>query len=88
MEENMEGGARPWSRSEGLMGATYMHLSEIGWSAEFEPLHTSHIVCLADSEGNRWRCNNAVSWHDSQETIEEERINQLWAEASKHRGGG
>ena len=81
MEDNIEGGARPWSRVKGPMGAMYMNLSDIGWSAQFEPLPTPHMLGFADSEGNEYRFNSAISWHDFQETIEEERINQLLGEA-------
>ena len=45
------------------------------------------MVGLADSTGNKSRFNNAISWHDFQETIEEERSDQLWQQASNHRGG-
>ena len=62
MEDNIEAGARPWSRVKALMGATYMHLQEMGWSAQFEPLAFPHMVGLSDSGGNTRRVSNAISW--------------------------
>ena len=46
------------------MGATHMHLAEMRWSPQFETTPVPRMVGLADSDGNTWRFNNAISWHD------------------------
>ena len=68
MEDNLEApGGKPWSRVKGLMGATYMHLRDMGWSAQFEFFPEFQMVGLADRKGNKWEFNNAISWHELQE---------------------
>ena len=64
-----------------------MHLKEMGWSAKFEPLPTPHMTGSADGEQTKFKFNNAMSWHGFWETIEQERSDQLWQQASEHRGG-
>ena len=71
MKDNLEAaGAKPWARVKGPMGATYLHLKEMGCSAQREPLPSPHMVGLAESEGNNWKFNNAISWHDFHEKNE------------------
>ena len=64
------------------MGAVYMHLTEIGWSASFD--EQAQLIGLKDHEGALRRFHNEVSWHDVKETIQYERIAQLWDQAAKH----
>ena len=44
------------------------------------------MVGLIDSDGNKGKFNKAISGNDFQETIEQERSEQLWRQAST--GGG
>ena len=88
MEDHVEAPkGKAWARVRGPMGATHMHLEEMGWAPLFQT-DPIQMVGLIDSDGNTWEFNNAITWHDFQETLTEERSKQLWEEASKHRGGG
>ena len=72
MEDHVEeGGGRAWARVKGPMGATHMHLADIWWAPQFETTPVPRMVGLSDSDGNQWRLNNAISWHDFQETMGE-----------------
>ena len=77
MEDHVEAPkGKAWARVRGPMGATHMHLAEMGWAPYFET-DPIKMVGLIDSDGNNSKFNNAISRHDFQETIIEERTKQV-----------
>ena len=72
-------------QSQGPDGG-HLHLKEIGWQADFQEGEEEELIGLIDQEGNQWRFNHEISWHDYEEQVNEEREKQLWKKASAHRG--
>eukprot|EP00973_Karenia_brevis_P000479 68766-Karenia_brevis.AAC.1 len=65
------------------MGATQMHLKEMGWQAQW----SKGSLLLKDREGDVWKPNPEYGMGMLIHMLEEERIQLLLAEASQHRRG-
>ena len=67
------------------MSAAYMHLKDMGWTIDFR-IEEERIL-YTDGKGDSYEIMDGVSWHEFRETLEQERIAQLWPAMSRHRGG-
>ena len=71
MEEHIQGGNQ-WAKVVGPMSAAYMHLKEMGW--QIETNDAGQISGVINNQGEAWRPNDAVTWVDFQEELENTRI--------------
>ena len=78
MEQHIDApGGKPWARVKGTMAATYLHLKEMGWQANFEGKDEVEHVGFLDRDGHKWNFNHEISWHDFEEQVQDNRMNQL-----------
>ena len=61
-----------------------MHLKDIGWTISF--LLEEERILYTDTKGDSYEMMDGVSWHEFRETLEQERIAQLWPAIAGHRG--
>ena len=71
-------GQLPWSRARGPMGATILHLTELGWDVQ-DPLK------LTDPQGSIWEYALGKSIRPMQEAIQAQVQASLWQHALQHR---
>ena len=67
------------------MRAAHLHLQEMGWKVDFR-IEEDRIL-YTDSKGDSYEIDDGVSWHEFRETLEQERIAQLWPAIASHGGG-
>eukprot|EP00973_Karenia_brevis_P068777 9561394-Karenia_brevis.AAC.1 len=65
------------------MGATQMHLKEMGWKVQWH----SGVLRLKDHNGDIWQPNPAYGMGLMRPILEEARIKILWTDAAQHRHG-
>ena len=64
----------------------YIHASpELEWNIERNI--DRHIIGLLNKEKEAWRPNDAVTWTDVKEEVQEDRINMILEKVALHRGG-
>eukprot|EP00973_Karenia_brevis_P044255 6132424-Karenia_brevis.AAC.1 len=74
----------PWARVKGHMGATQMHLMEMGWNMQF----LQGQIRLKDDKGNVWQPNPQYGMGLLRSMLEDRRETLLWQRAALHRHGG
>ena len=85
MEHQLSQASKPWQLVMGPMSVAYMHLKEMGWTINFQVEEDK--ILYTDTNGDSYEIMDGVSWHEFRETLEKERIAQLWAPMGRHRGG-
>ena len=85
MESQLTQAAQPWQCVTGPMSAAYMHFQEMGWKVDIR-LEENRIL-YTDKRNDTFQIMDGVSWHKFRESLEQDRIADLWPILCKHRAG-
>ena len=84
MEEQIAAAEQPWQVVTGPMSAAYMHVKEIQWTVNLEAPQDK--IFYTDKRGDTLDVFDGVSWHEFKESLEQDRIEDLWPIIANHRG--
>ena len=71
-EQHNQGG-NMWAKVTGPMSATYIHPEDMGWKVERQDSE-GYLTGIINQQGEIWKPNDAVTWIDVKQEIEEHRI--------------
>ena len=85
MEEQIAAAKQPWQLVTSPMSAAYMNVKEMQWTVNLEAPQDK--IFYTDRRGDTFEVVDGVSWHEFKESLEQDRIEDLWPILANHRGG-
>ena len=85
MESQLTNATHPWQCVTGPISAGNMHFQEMGWKVDIRGEEDK--ILYTDKRDDTFEVMDGVSWREFRESLEQDRIADLWPILCKHRAG-